>query len=442
MKEVLDRLAVHLSDVDHRAIVLTHSKIDQIRFSRNKLDIGISYDETKFKVFLAKRYDGQRKTIEFEGSTEEDVLEKINFFKFSLDKLPPNPLYGGMNEISYSYPKPRYDEKLLEMDAKGAVEQAIEAALSAGAKRVAGTLYIYDTETYLKTKFTEGYDRNVYASLSVRAFIDKTISGHRVNSVSKSSDFDPEETGRKAGEMAKLDNMNRIKVPAGKYKTILGPLAAAGLLGTIGRMTSAAAVVMGFSPFTFDKLGKKIASEKFTFISSADKEFIGYRLFDEEGVPVKETKIFDKGTFKTHLHSTSTANLLKAKGIPAEPTGNAGILYPHARQLIVEPGDSSFEEMVENVDRGLFVSNVRYTRFQSYVTGDFSTIPRDTFLYIENGKIKGSVRGLRLNGNVIEFLKNIRALSKDRYPIYRREAEIPTVTPYLLVEDVAFTEAR
>ncbi len=436
--ETIERASKLLEKLfDQRSIKVTRNKTRQIRFSRNKLDISISYDEKKYYVFLAKHTSGSWRTLEIEASTEEELLSKIEIASKLIEKTPPNPRFVKINDKSYAIEKPYYDEKLLEIDPKESVEEAISAALEAGAKRVAGTIYIIDRETRVKTPYNDASDRNVYSYISLRAFIDKQISGHRVVTASKHEDFKPSEAGRRAGELAKLDSIERHKISPGEYDTIFGPLAFANFVSYLSRGLSIAAVEFGFSPLNPKLLGSEIASDIFSLRSSALKEYIGYKLFDDEVVPVKDVYAIEKGIFKTHLHSVSTALRYNT-----ETTGNAGILDPMPRQVIVEPGDATLEEMISSLDRGLLVSNVRYTRFQSYTTGDFSTIPRDTFLYIENGEIKASVRGLRVNGNALKRLKSIRMLSKERYPIYRREVEIPSVVPYALIEKVTFTEAH
>jgi PmbA protein len=70
------------------------------------------------------------------------------------------------------------------------------------------------------------------------------------------------------------------------------------------------------------------------------------------------------------------------------------------------------------------------------VTGDFSTIPRDAILLIENGEVKGPVRDLRISENMRTLYQRVAALSKERRQIHSWECETPTLHPYALVERV------
>ena len=93
------------------------------------------------------------------------------------------------------------------------------------------------------------------------------------------------------------------------------------------------------------------------------------------------------------------------------------------------------------VKRGLIITNVWYTRFQNYETGDFSTIPRDGMFLIENGKVTGAVKELRVSDNLISILKNISAIGKEPESVFGWEVEIPTVTPPVLVKGVRVTKS-
>lgn len=96
----------------------------------------------------------------------------------------------------------------------------------------------------------------------------------------------------------------------------------------------------------------------------------GAKAFDDEGTPTRDNKIIEKGVLKTYLHNSTTAKKFKT-----ETTANAGLVSPQPWNLIVEPGGKSFEDLLSEVDDGVYVTNDWYLRYQNYRTGDFSTIP-------------------------------------------------------------------
>jgi len=91
-----------------------------------------------------------------------------------------------------------------------------------------------------------------------------------------------------------------------------------------------------------------------------------------EGVPTQKTGLIENGICKNYLHNTSSARRHKT-----ESTGNAGLISPEPWNVVFEKGNSKFDDMMEGIKKGLLVTNVWYTRFANYHTGDFSTIPRD-----------------------------------------------------------------
>ncbi|RLF79970.1 TldD/PmbA family protein, partial [Thermococci archaeon] len=79
--------------------------------------------------------------------------------------------------------------------------------------------------------------------------------------------------------------------------------------------------------------------------------------------------------------------------------------------------------------------------FQNYVTGDFSTIPRDGAFLIENGEIVKPIRNIRVSDNFQHILENIATLGKDLYHVHWWEVTTPVFTPYVLVKNVEITKA-
>jgi len=199
-------------------------------------------------------------------------------------------------------------------------------------------------------------------------------------------------------------------------------------------MTSAYSVMVQLSIFV-KKLGRKVASDIVTLRDVPASYSVGNRVFDDEGVPVKENVLIGNGVLKTYLHNTSTAKIYKT-----ETTGNAGLVAPTPWSLEMDPGDMSRDEMFHDVRRGLYLTNTWYTRFQNYATGDFSTIPRDGIFLIEKGEVKRSWKDIRLSDNALKMLNNIAGISKDRQHVHWWvEADPPSLSPYILMKDVQMT---
>ena len=420
-------VAVKLIDLDRT----------MIRFSNNEVTVFKSYREALIAIFLMVGKHRAGSTINLSSVEKvESVVERlIKIAKTS----PPADVYAPLPRGPF-----RYDPSLLKPSKVsfaprrlvGYVEDAIGGVLEAGAKKAAGSLVATKTRTVLATSGgAQGTQEKTNLEISVRAFTSEISSGHFVSISQREEEFNPGEAGRIAGEIA-VAALNPAPGEPGKYTALLGPLVFADFVNQVGMLSSAFLVDIGQS-FLVGKIGSEVASEKFTLLDDPTLSgSYGVRAFDDEGVPTRRNKIVDGGVLETYLHNSTTAKKFKT-----ETTGNAGLIVPRPWNLVVEPGDKTFEELLSEIDRGIYVTNDWYLRYQNYRTGDFSTIPRDGLFVIEDGRIEKSVRELRISDNMIRIFKNIRGLSESRFWIKWWEVGIPTLTPYAVVEDLNFTKS-
>jgi PmbA protein len=84
--------------------------------------------------------------------------------------------------------------------------------------------------------------------------------------------------------------------------------------------------------------------------------------------------------------------------------------------------------------KGIIITNNWYTRFNSYITGEFSTLVRDAAFYVNNGQIEYPVSGLRLSDSLPRLLSNIVAFSETtKWIKWWGEVSTPVKAPYMLV---------
>jgi len=408
----------------------------QVRFANNEITVAKFWHEKTAQLFV--EMDKRIAATTLTDMSNESIESTLKALHSTLSTMEPKKDYFGIADGPFQYrdiPE-TYDKRIVELDEPNEyVESAINAALEEGAKRVAGVLYTDHNKIYLSTSNgVEAEDEGTGIEISVRAFIGDLESGHGTNSVRILDKFDPESAGRKAGQIAKLAK-NPEQGPEGKFDVIFDPVAFGNLLTYVGFMSSAYAAEVGFS-FFINKLNQKVASERVTIRDVGDMpNGYGTRKFDDEGVPTRETKIIENGVFKTFLLNTSMA-----RKYGAESTANAGLVRPHPWNVVLEAGEHTKDELFAEVKRGIYITNVWYTRFQSYVAGDFSTIPRDGIFLIENGELK-PIRNIRVSDNMQRILQSIEALGKELYHVHWWEVQIPVSVPYVLVKDVGITRA-
>ncbi len=417
-------------------IVLASGGSEQmVRFSQNSVTVAKSLHDTEITVSLGAK---QRQTI---GSTSNPTPAALKSFLSQLyatiKYIPESPDYPQLPAGPTKYASVPYDKRI-EASADEAVEyakQAVDSALNAGADRVAGVIKLLSGSVHLLTSSgLEGEDRSAKALLNVRAFKGEA-SGHGVACAGQLAEFKPDEAGTLAGDYAK-----RAERPGswseGEYDIVFNETVTAHLFEHVADSASTFSVDAGLS-FLGGALGKDVAVPSVSVWDSAGRPGVpNQRSFDDEGTPIKDRPIVEKGVLKTYLHNLSTAKRYKTQS-----TGNAGIVSPAAWNVIVEPGTSTKDEMISNVKKGMLITNTWYTRFQNHEKGEFSTMPRDAAFLIENGEIKHPVTGIRLSDAFPRLLKNVSALSKTRKWVEWWEVQTPTLAPSMLVHGSKITKA-
>ena len=424
--------ALHLGCQDAVAD-LVENRSYQIRFAQNEPVISNRWRETYASVFLV--HDKRVVATDVKDLSDADaaVERLVKIAKAS----QRNPEHVGIARGPFKYARVRPDPKVLALeDGRKFVEAAIGGALEMGAKECAGSFWRYEDEHSLVTSNgAEGHDHRASLYLSIRAMTSLESSGHGIACATRMSQFEPEKAGRKAGRIAAL-----AKDPkpgkAGKYTIVFDPLIFGSLTdNAVGRL-SAYAVLAGLSPYG-KKIGKRVASEAVTIVDDGSGDSISRKRFDSEGVPTRRNVVIQKGILKTYLHNTSTAKRFKTR-----TTGNAGLIAPEPHAVFVKPGDWKKDEIFSEVKDGLWLTNTWYTRYQSYVNGNLSTIPRDGIFHIRKGEVMEAWKDVRLTDNLIRLLRNVVALSDTtEQMMWWGEVSIPNHVPYALIKDVGITRS-
>lgn len=408
-----------------------------IRFSNNEVTVSKVYRESLLNIFLMIGRHRSSANVPF--SSIKSIEKTVGRLVGTAKNTPPAKVYAPLARGPFSY-----DPKLLRGSRisispdrlTGYVQEAIDGALEEGAQKAAGTLVASITRRTLATSGqVRVAEEKSGLEISIRAFTSDVASGHSVSVAANERDFRPDEAGRTAGEISKAASNPRQGKP-GRFTALLGPLVFADLASQVGSVSSAFQVEIGRS-FLVDKVGSEVASDKFTLVDDPTVAgSFGVKGFDDEGIPTRRNVIIDEGVLKSYLHNSTTA-----KKFGVETTGNAGLISPHPWNLVIGPGERSLEELLAEIDYGIYVTNDWYLRYQNYRRGDFSTIPRDGMFLVEKGEISSSIRELRISDNMLRIFQNILGLSKSRSWVKWWEVSTPTLTPYALIEGLNFTKS-
>jgi PmbA protein len=201
-------------------------------------------------------------------------------------------------------------------------------------------------------------------------------------------------------------------ISAGSMPVIFRPLGvASALMSPLISAFNGKTVFNGASPLQ-DKLNTVIFDKKFSLWDDAS---IPYQVsscpWDDEGVPAGRTALVQNGRVANFYYDLQTAGLANTVS-----TGNAsrggGLPTPSPNSLIIEEGDTPFDDMIGDIKQGLMIYFLMGAEQGNILNGDFSGNVLLGYK-IENGKVTGRVKDTMVSGNVYQILKEIESLGND-----------------------------
>ena len=208
-------------------------------------------------------------------------------------------------------------------------------------------------------------------------------------------------------------NLASVAAPAGAMTVVLGPGWPGILLHeAIGHGLEGDFNRKGSSAFS-QHLGQRVAARGITIIDDGTlSQRRGSLHMDDEGNPTQRTVLIEDGFLRGYLQDSQNASLMK---MPL--TGNArreSFAHPPMPRMTntyMLGGNSSPQEIIASVKRGLYASNFGGGQVD-ITSGKFVFSASEAYL-IENGKITHPVKGATLIGNGPEVLKHVSMIGND-----------------------------
>jgi len=202
--------------------------------------------------------------------------------------------------------------------------------------------------------------------------------------------------------------------PAGKFRVIADPR----LIGLIlheafGHALEGDLVYSGASVLA-GRLGTQVAAPQVTIVDEGVANGGYFVPYDDEGNRKGKTVVVEEGTLKSYLTNRATASAL---GMPVTGNGRAQDFAssPIVRQtnLYMVEGDWSLEEMIEDVEFGLYLTGRGAGGGEVDTAAGTFTFSVGPSRIIRKGELAEMVRGVVVSGMVLETLKGVEAVGKD-----------------------------
>ena len=180
---------------------------------------------------------------------------------------------------------------------------------------------------------------------------------------------------------------------------------AGAVLGDVFAAVNAANVAIGNS-FLANRVGERVGSELVTIVDDGLlARGLGTSPFDAEGVPTRNTVVFEGGTLRTFLFDTYYGRKL---GSATTANASGGGIGPN--NFYLRPGTRSVQELVASTPRGVLVLDTIGFATE-YVTGTYSRGARGYM--IEGGELAYPIDEFTIAGNLATMLEGIDAVADD-----------------------------
>jgi PmbA protein len=420
-KQGADEAAVDVANSRDVEIAHREGKIETLKEStQNGLSINI---------YAGGRYSGHSTNDLRKSTLENFVGEAVAMTKYLSEDpfraLPDPKYYEGRKEMDLKTNDSNHDN--LTSEARVDMAREIEEiALAQSDKILSCTSFVSDSRwerVKVHSNGFEGHSQGTSYSAGAEVTVTDGEGGRPQDwdwtTVRMHRDLPSAQQLGTSAVNRTLAKIGSTKLESGRYDMVVENRNGRRLLGALRGAMSGRALQQKAS-FLDGKLNQSITSDVLTW---TDDPFIerglGSRLYDDDGMPTKRRVVVDKGVLKTYF-----IDCYYARKLGVEPTGGSG------SNAIFELGDSSLDEIIGQMERGIFITTFIGGNSNA-TTGDFSYGIMGQL--VENGKIIKPVSEMNIAGNMNDLFGRLAQVGND--PYMGSSWRIPT----LLFKDVEFS---
>ena len=299
-----------------------------------------------------------------------------------------------------------------------AEQRADAVALVCDAARAQGQLAFGTFETNLVTRVmvsTTGLRRSGRSSDAEMIAMCRTddASAYAARYGNDASAIDPHAVAAEVTERC-ARNRGATPVDPGDYEVVFAPYATGEMLEYLGYMGFSALAVQ--EERSFMRLGERLMSPRVTIGDNVHHRGAAAIPFDGEGATTRPVAFVDAGTCTAVVHDSVTAaraGVHTTGHSLAQPNTDG----PYPRVLTMAAGDSTVDDLVSEVERGLLVTRMWYVRpvhpGRTIITG----MTRDGTFVIEKGRVRRPVADLRFTQSIVDALADVRGVGAERLSV-------------------------
>lgn len=431
----LARKAVALTSADEAEALVIAERSALTRFANNRINQNVSEEDVLLSV---RAVIGKQIGVASTNRIDDDSVAACCQAALAAARIAPeDPLFPGVPEPESVNTPSRCSELIGDFDevarasaVAAIVEPSRRRGLSAAGKVRCGVHVVAVANS-------KGVDVGMDAS-SVHVTVlsaGETGSGWASYLAKDHAELDAKSLGEQAASTA-IASAEPLDLEPGVYPVVLGPEAVADILDFLG--------FVGFSAKSYhegrsclsNRLEDQLTSELITIVDDAISDHSLGITFDYEGMPKRRVPIVEDGVAIMPVSDSYWAEVTGFRNTGhALPAPNP--LGPLPSNLEILPGDSTLEQLIGRVKRGVFVSRFHYVNVEDPVPVTLTGMTRDGTFLIEDGKITSPLKNLRFTQSAIEALEWCSGVGSERTHVGTEEGM--ALVPPLLLERFTFT---
>lgn len=407
---------------EHIVFAVFHKKMHFIRFSNNEVNRENLCDN-ELSLNIEVGYKNRTVKTSTDKFSEAEIRKSIDEAIESAKNMPEDPEYmPPVTKEEAASVKTNSGEEKTENIAEryNLLNDIFLEVKKAGLNSAGSLMSVTSTNEIYNTKGLALTHNSTESALNVTVMGTKGSYKDFYYS-SDLKDFKKDIFIQNLIKMTKLTDKT-LSAEAGKYKVVLGPAA-------IGELMMFFLYYNGDAKNTDEGLNelslrreKPIAVKDVHLYCDPDNVHLKENApFDlTNGSPYIPFDIIKDGKFIRGFYSRYYA---KKKNV--QPSGDGLSYYGGKQNIIFAGGAKTQEELISNVEDGLYINSFWYIRVVNSTGSVFTGMTRDGVFRIKNGKLCESVNNFRFNQNIFDMLKNIVEIGEEKNTEFGR---MPCVT--------------
>lgn len=432
--------AVKRSPGDSTELVYSESREATTRFAENV--IHQSMDSTDARVIVRLVKDGRVAVSATNDLTDSGLDRLLADAAQIASLLEPDPSFPGLAASAPTIAVNAFSEAT-ERSAPDSRAEAIAQIAKQAQSQNLQTSGVYQTEmqafAVANSLDVRQWHSETRGELSISMSDDPSLGqGWSIGADRDVTGMDPARLGAVATDKA-VRSRNPEAIPAGDHTVILEPAAVGQMLLFLGFLAFSGKSFAQGRGVLSGKIGEKVTGDNITISDDPYLPQYPGMPFDYEGTPKQKVMLIENGIARGVVHDRRSAKMVGG----VESTGHAlppdNARGPYPKNLVMNAGTVSLDEMVASTERGILVTHFWYLNYLNPMNAQLTGTTRDGTFLIENGKVTQPIRNMRATPAVLDVLSRVEMIGKERtlYPQYSAMMFVPAlkIAAFPFVED-------